>query len=373
MAAFKPLLPIGDEPMLARTIKLFRAVGVEDVLVVVGHRRHETIPVVEKHGARWAYNAEFASGMYSSVKTGVASLNRTSRAFFMLPVDIPLVRPWTLGTLLSRFDRGDRSIVYPEFRKRRGHPPLIGACHVAHIIRYSGEGGLKAALSAHEQSACSVQVADEHVLLDADTPDAYALLVERLARYEVPTPDELDALTRFTFDVSGAIMEHSRMVARISLMFTRELERRGVALNPELVLAVGLLHDIAKGTPDHARVGAERVRRLGFGVVADAIASHRDMDVAFDAPVTEAEVVYLADKFVRGDRIGTLETRYEEAMRRYGNCAEAAEALHGRFQRALRSKRRIEGILGRDLESLLAQMSQGSGDDNAAGILAASW
>ena len=70
-------------------------------------------------------NEQFDRGMFSSVQAGVRALSPDSDAFFMLPVDICLVRPQTIKKLLEAYYGGKGKIVFPTFRGRRGHPPLV--------------------------------------------------------------------------------------------------------------------------------------------------------------------------------------------------------------------------------------------------------
>jgi CTP:molybdopterin cytidylyltransferase MocA len=52
MGEFKPLMPLGGMPVLERVIRLFRTAGVGRIHVVIGHRRPELTPLVERQGAR---------------------------------------------------------------------------------------------------------------------------------------------------------------------------------------------------------------------------------------------------------------------------------------------------------------------------------
>jgi CTP:molybdopterin cytidylyltransferase MocA len=115
MGTLKPLLKIGDKTILERAIRLFRELGVEDVIVVVGHGAEHIIPLVHDCGAREVMNAQFKHGMFSSVQAGVNALMPASEAFFVLPVDIPLVRSQTIRDLLEAYRGGKSKIVVPCF------------------------------------------------------------------------------------------------------------------------------------------------------------------------------------------------------------------------------------------------------------------
>jgi len=179
MGALKPILKLGDRTVLERTIGLFRDSGIKDVIVVTGHAAGHITPIIHECGARAILNRQFERGMFSSVQTGVRELDPESHAFFMLPVDTPLVRPQTIKKLLEAYCSGQGKIVFPAFRGRRGHPPLIDALYRNEILSYSGDGGLRAVLRSHEDQWIQIEVADEMILSDLDTPADYEALGAR--------------------------------------------------------------------------------------------------------------------------------------------------------------------------------------------------
>jgi molybdenum cofactor cytidylyltransferase len=179
MGALKPLLKLGDGTVLERVIGLFSGSGINDVIVVVGHGASHTIPIAHQCGAQAVMNRRFDQGMFSSVQEGVRALSPDSLAFFMLPVDIPLVRPQTIEELLEAYYRGMGKIVFPAFLGKRGHPPLVDTRYRDEILAHPGEGGLRAILRNHEDQSIEIEVADEMILFDLDTPADYEAVVAR--------------------------------------------------------------------------------------------------------------------------------------------------------------------------------------------------
>ncbi|MEA4879967.1 MAG: NTP transferase domain-containing protein, partial [Synergistaceae bacterium] len=102
MGFFKPLRKIRGRTPLQRIFSSLRESGVEEIIVVTGHRRGATEEAVARLGVRPVFNSRFSQGMFTSVQAGVASLSSRAGFFFLLPADIPLVRPSTLSLLLRR-------------------------------------------------------------------------------------------------------------------------------------------------------------------------------------------------------------------------------------------------------------------------------
>ncbi len=181
MGTLKATLKLGDRTVLEHAIGLFRDLGIQDVIVVTGHGAAQIVPIVNRCGTRDVFNEHFERGMFSSVQSGVEAVNKSSHAFFVLPVDIPLVRPQTIMDLLEAYQIGDGKIVFPVFLGKRGHPPLVDACYRDEILAHSGEGGLRAFFRSHEDESIHIEVADEMILSDLDTPADYELLAARFA------------------------------------------------------------------------------------------------------------------------------------------------------------------------------------------------
>jgi molybdenum cofactor cytidylyltransferase len=180
MGRFKPLLPLGDETVIERVIGLFKEAGVGDVRVVVGHRMETLISVIERKNASVVINHHFAAGMFSSVQAGVNSLPRDSEAFFIHPVDMPMVSPLTITKMIDRYDAHAGPIIHPCYRGRRGHPPLIPNRFSRAIIRANSSGRLSDVLADFTDNSMELEVEDPNILVDMNQPGDYAAMVSGL-------------------------------------------------------------------------------------------------------------------------------------------------------------------------------------------------
>lgn len=355
MKGFKPLLDLGGDSVLARVVGLLQQAGADPVLVVLGHRAAEMDPLVRRLGAQPVLNPDYEQGMFSSLRAGLASLPGRCDAFFLLPVDIPLVRPHTLGRLATAWVQGQGPVLHPTFQGQWGHPPLVAAGLAPAIMAYEGGGGLRGFWEQKPELAREVPVADRFVLRDLDTPDHYAALKAELADYDAPGQDECLALLEQVLGLEPALVSHSRAVGRVAQALAKRARVAGAAVNPALALAGGLLHDAAKGRRDHPAAGAALLREMGFAAVAPLAASHVDITIAPEAPLSEAELVHLADKLVEGDRRVDLDGRFQAKLERNGRDPGAREAIQRRWDLARLIARRMEALLGSGLESCLAQ------------------
>ena len=362
MGYFKPLLDLGGQSPLARVVGLFQDHGVEPVLVVTGHRAGELAPVVRELGGEPVFNPDHRQGMFASLRAGLAALPPGAPAFFLLPVDIPLVRGHTLIRLLQAWSPGREQALLPTFGGQPGHPPLIAAGLAPAIAAYAGPGGLRGFWQANPGLVKEVPVADRFILRDLDRPEDHQRMLRDLPGRRVPDSSECLALLRGVLGRDSELVAHCRAVGAVALALARGVNAAGGSLDERLALAGGLLHDVAKGSPDHAAAGAALLREMGFPAVAPLAGLHLDMEVAGQAPLSEAELVHLADKLVLGaGRVG-LEERYAARLDSLGERPEVRAAILRRRATARRIAARVERALGCGLEECLAGLDLSGGE-----------
>jgi molybdenum cofactor cytidylyltransferase len=183
MQQFKPLLKLGEEFMLIKSVKSLLLAGAFPVLVVTGRearRIEELLSSFSFPGVAAVFNRDYAAGdMLASVRVALTSLKErrvATDSFFVLPGDIPLVQPATLERIKDAFDKAGTLAAVPVYCGRGGHPPLLAAACLDMIINYQAGGGLRGFLGSLGSAVKAVAVDDEAVRLDADTPDDYAKL-----------------------------------------------------------------------------------------------------------------------------------------------------------------------------------------------------
>lgn len=354
MGSLKSTLLLAGTTALERSVASFRDAGIDEVIVVLGHRAQELQPLAERCGARSVYNSSFREGMFSSLVAGARALPEWARGAFVLPADVPLVRDSTIRQLAAAFANRRNGIIYPVYDRQRGHPPLIAR----RILKEAAEGmpgPLCDLLRQHEQRAVDVAVADEAIHLDMDTPADFETLVALAARREIPTAGECEALLARQH-LPESVVRHSRKVAEATARMADALFRRGLAIRLELARAGALLHDLAKGQPKHAEAGAAILRDIRMPDVADVVASHTEME--FCGIIDERAIVYLADKLTSGDKLVTLDDRFRPALDRFRGKADALAAARRRKAVAEQIARAIETRLGISLATILRDSAE---------------
>jgi len=139
------------------------------------------------------------------------------------------------------------------------------------------------------------------------------------------------------------IMSHSMMVRRVAVIIGHSIRLSGYEINLPLIDRAALLHDICKidsivSGGDHAMMGEELLKDLGYPLVGDIIGQHvRLKSMVLNEPM----IVNYADKRVMHEHVVSLSKRFFDLMNRYGSSATRQERILGLFDKS----REIEGII----------------------------
>ena len=179
----KLLEPIGGQPMIRRVAETVRSAGIRRLVVVTGHQAGRVRDALSGLDCAFADNPDFPSGMGSSVAAG-------ARAVFDAPYppdaavvclgDMPDIAPAMLDALIANFDpEAGRAIVAAASGGQRGHPVLWDRRFADDLASLAGDTGGRDILQEHAEQVVTVELDDDAVLCDLDTPEAFDAYRER--------------------------------------------------------------------------------------------------------------------------------------------------------------------------------------------------
>ncbi len=359
MHQYKPLLSILGRPMVELAIRVFQKCNINDIIVVTGHNSGLLEPLIKKTGARPVFNPNFKTGMLDSIQKGVKQVSGKSKGFFLLPVDIPAIRPATIQTLVSAFQNTPENIILPEFEQTCGHPPLIPAWLIPEILDLDSNSNLGELLLCQKNHQIRLSVHDRGILLDADTKEDYEILVEKYGNIKIPDKKECWSIIHSALPGETEIHSHLDLVAdtalKLFLAVEKGLNQKNkkklcTNLNKNLIQAAALLHDIKRKEKNHDRVGSFFIRTLGFPQVANIVAEH--MTIEPEELITEKEIVYFADKLCNGTQV-ELDYARRFAGKIKQNSTRAENRIFKRYEATQQIHARIEAAAGQSIQAIL--------------------
>lgn len=196
MGRHKVLLPFGDTSVLQHIVHVLQRSGVSDVVAVTGHQADDVARTLSGTGVRTACNADYLSGMLSSVRCGIQAADPRTGGFLIVLGDQPCLEIAVVRRLITEFHQWNEPkhgpadgasrpargiILVPTFGGRRGHPLLFSSEFADDVLRHFDETGLKGLLSAWPDRVVEVDVEQSAILRDMDYPEDYAreLLLRR--------------------------------------------------------------------------------------------------------------------------------------------------------------------------------------------------
>ena len=179
----KPLLRLPDgRPFVVGVVDAFRAAGLDEVVVVVGHEAARVTMALAglERPVRVVVNDHYESGQLSSLLAGLDEVDRPGVAAVLVTlVDVPFVSPATVRSVAERYRATHAPVVRPTHRGRHGHPVCLDRSIWPALRRADPQTGIKPVVRAHASAAGDVPVSDEGAFVDVDTPDEYTRLTER--------------------------------------------------------------------------------------------------------------------------------------------------------------------------------------------------
>ncbi|MDB5643230.1 MAG: 4-diphosphocytidyl-2C-methyl-D-erythritol kinase [Hyphomicrobiales bacterium] len=149
------------------------AAGLAPLVVVTGHAQDAVRAALADLPLIYVHNANYAGGMASSLKAGLAQLPSNACAALVLLGDMPLVSPALIAKLVAAFANDPQAIaVLPVHEGVRGNPVLLSRAVFAEIMQLSGDAGARQVLRGRDADVVEVDVDESAARLDVDTPAA---------------------------------------------------------------------------------------------------------------------------------------------------------------------------------------------------------
>lgn len=174
--ANKLLTEVDGRLMIQRAVDAALASHARPVVVVTGHDAPRLREALAGRPVEILDNPDYAAGLSTSVRAGLAWLSgkEIDGAVFMLG-DMPLVTSTHIDRLIAAFSPVEgRAICVPTHRGKRGNPVLWAARFFPEMRALEGDKGARGLLGEHSDQVCEVEMENDGVLVDIDTPDALA-------------------------------------------------------------------------------------------------------------------------------------------------------------------------------------------------------
>jgi molybdenum cofactor cytidylyltransferase len=173
----KLLAEVDGTPMVARVARRLLGSKARPIVAVLGNMAEAVDAALGRLPLERVHNPDFAQGLSTSLKSGLAALPVDVDGVIVCLGDMPLLTGRHLDRLIGAFNPLEgRAIVVPTRHGKRGNPVLWARQFFPEMAALAGDVGAKHLIGEHADLVAEVEMDDDAILVDIDTPEALAEL-----------------------------------------------------------------------------------------------------------------------------------------------------------------------------------------------------
>ncbi len=169
MGTNKMLLELGGGTLVRRAAGTALSAGLDPVLVVVGHESDRVQAELSDLPCVAVHNPEYASGMNTSLRSGISALPDDVAGAIVVLGDMPLVDAPMLRALVTAFRRSGAPLAVSTFAGVVAPPILYGRELFPELRALTAEACGKSVVKRHRGEAAELAWPPE-ILTDLDSP-----------------------------------------------------------------------------------------------------------------------------------------------------------------------------------------------------------
>ena len=176
----KLLSEINGTKMIVHVAEQIKKSKINQIIVVTGYEAAQIQSSLKHLITNFVHNPKHNSGLSTSVKIGLTSIPDDIDGVIIFLGDMPLIKSNHIDSIIEAFNPTEgRSICVPVCGRKRGNPVLWGKQYISEILSITGDVGAKHLLDEYSHQISEVNVDDDGVLFDVDTPEGLNILQRR--------------------------------------------------------------------------------------------------------------------------------------------------------------------------------------------------
>jgi len=179
----KLLAEINRRPLVRIAAEEALASQAGPVIVVTGHQRERLEEALGGLDVMLAHNPDFADGLSTSLKVGIAAVPSDVDGVIVCLGDMPQVNAALIDSLLAAFDPEKGALVVaPTIHGKRGNPVVWSRRFFPELAALEGDTGARHLIASYPEAVAEVPLTSNAALVDVDTPDALKAVKAQIER-----------------------------------------------------------------------------------------------------------------------------------------------------------------------------------------------
>jgi molybdenum cofactor cytidylyltransferase len=173
--ANKLVAEVGGKPLVRIAAEQALASRASPVIVVSGYQREQVESALAGLDVRIAHNPDFAQGMGTSLRVGVAAVPADADGVVVCLADMPQITSALIDQMIAAFDPEKSAlVVVPTRDGKRGNPVLWSRRFFPDLMAIEGDVGARHLIATYAEAVTEVPVSSNAAFLDVDTPETLA-------------------------------------------------------------------------------------------------------------------------------------------------------------------------------------------------------
>jgi len=179
----KLIAEIGGKPLVRIAAEQALASHASPVIVVTGHEKEKVEKALAGLPIRFAHNHDYADGLGSSLRTGIAAVPKEIDGVVICLGDMPQVDAGLVDKLIAAFDPDKGAlVVVPSIDGHRGNPVVWSRRFFPDLMAVQGDVGARGLIGSYAEAVVEVPVAGQGALTDVDTPESLSVVKAEIER-----------------------------------------------------------------------------------------------------------------------------------------------------------------------------------------------
>jgi molybdenum cofactor cytidylyltransferase len=164
---------LSGKPLVRHAVEAALGSRARPVVIVTGHEPERVEAALAGLDVQRVHNPDYAEGLSTSLKAGLAALPDDVDGVIVLLGDMPRITAGLVDRLVEAFDPAKGALaVVPVRDGHRGNPVLFSRVFFPELRSVTGDVGARGLLGEHGDGVVEVAVSDDAAFLDVDTPEA---------------------------------------------------------------------------------------------------------------------------------------------------------------------------------------------------------
>lgn len=152
----------------------------DELIIVMQNNDENLLDGKSSDKIKVVINSDYKKGMTTSIQAGVRAADENTKGYMICLADQPLMTREDYNEIIERFEllikHDPRSIVVPFYDGKKGNPVIFSSAYRDDILSHQKMEGCKEIVQANKEHVYLIEMNNDHVLRDVDTPEDYEAL-----------------------------------------------------------------------------------------------------------------------------------------------------------------------------------------------------